>query len=88
MQKWGKRPIYFKNAEIMQNALIMQTLRPLNLLSTIRTKLNAKTNLELKMKPIFWAWNTGVVLATWKFLYQFSSWQPCASHACRTFEYC
>ena len=29
MQKWGKRPIYFKNAEIMQNALIMQTLRPL-----------------------------------------------------------
>ena len=28
MQKWGKRPIYFKNAEIMQNALIMQTLRP------------------------------------------------------------
>ena len=30
MQKWGKRPIYFKNAEIMQNALIMQTLRPLN----------------------------------------------------------
>ena len=31
MQKWGKRPIYFKNAEIMQNALIMQTLRPLHL---------------------------------------------------------
>ena len=31
MQKWGKRPIYFKNAEIMQNALIMQTLRPLKL---------------------------------------------------------
>ena len=30
MQKWGKRPIYFKNAEIMQNALIMQTLRPLH----------------------------------------------------------
>ena len=26
MQKWGERPIYFKNAEIMQNALIMQTL--------------------------------------------------------------
>ena len=31
MQKWGKRPIYFKNAEIMQNALIMQTLRPLTM---------------------------------------------------------
>ena len=52
MQKWGKRPIYFKNAEIMQNALIMQTLRPLKYWKSCKI-------VKIAHSELFWTTSVG-----------------------------